>query len=285
MSLPIASRRSAADRPFPRGWLIPIEVGRWLLLGTALLQAATPALIPFAGSAEDPPVVPAGYAFSIWSVILAGCLAAALLGWPARRAASPAYRTVHLRLSVVHVLFLAWLLAARSSLVWLTLPIFLAMLALTLTCLRGVLSTQVSQVSRGHSVADAWRSDRLAHSVLGGTLGVYAGWSTAAIWINLASLLTQAGISPRGGTGTAWQSLCLLAACASTLLVMRALSAPLPYVLAVAWAFAGVVVSAAMANVPALAGVAVVGLVVAAAAALSIRRIRPFGMTRHPTNS
>ena len=87
----------ASDRPFPRGWLVPIGVGRWLLIGTALLQAVTPALISFSGSDQDPPVVPAGYTFSIWSVIIAGCVAAALVGFPRRRAASAALRAVHLQ--------------------------------------------------------------------------------------------------------------------------------------------------------------------------------------------
>ena len=223
-----------ADRPLPRGWLVPVGLGRWLLLGTAVLQAVTLALISFGGSDQDPPVVPAGYTFSIWSVIIAGCLAAALVGFARRRAASAAYRAVHLRLSVVQLLFVAWLLAATSSVVWLTVPIFAAMLALTLAGLRRLLSTgdvraPDEMTGRGRSGAD-----RLALGLLGGTLGIYAGWSTAGVWINMASLLAQSGISPAGATGAAWQSAFLLGACVVAVGAMRALAAPLAYVAAVA---------------------------------------------------
>ena len=261
----------ASDRPFPRGWLVPIGVGRWLLISTALLQAVTPALISFSGSDQDPPVVPAGYAFSIWSVIIAGCVAAALVGFPRRRAASAALRAVHLRLSLVQVLFVAWLLAATSSVVWLTVPIFVAMLALTLAGLRRVLAVGSGGASDGVPRPDRWSDERLARGLLGGTLGIYAGWSTAGVWINIASLLAQGGISPDGGTGTAWQSALLIGACVVSVCVVRALAAPLPYVAAVAWAFVGVVVSAVMADAPALATVAVLGLLVVAAAAVATR--------------
>lgn len=263
--------RPASDRPFPRGWLVPVGVGRWLLLGTALLQAVTPGLIPFDGSAEEPPVVPAGYAFSIWSVIIAGCLVAALAGLPQRQAASPAYRAVHVRLSVVQLLLVAWLLAATSSVVWMTVPIFVAMLALTLVSLRRVLSAGRGVAPDASARPGRWGRDRLALGLLTATLGVYAGWSTAGVWINMASLLAQAGISPDGHAGTAWQSAFLIGACVVAVLAIRALAAPLPYVAAVAWAFVGVVVSAVVAEAPGLATVAVLGLIVVAAATLTTR--------------
>ena len=276
MSKTISAAVLPADRSFPRGWLVPVGLGRWLLLCTAVLQAVSPSLTSFGGSDRDPPVVPAGYPFSIWSVVIAGCLGAAMIGFPRRRAASPAFRAVHLRLSVVQVLFCAWLVAATSSALWLTVPIFATMLALTLVGLRRVLSAGRVGAPDGDSRPGRTNDGRLALGLLGGTLGIYAGWSTAGVWINVASLAAQGGLSPAGAVGTAWQSLVLIGACAVAVWAVRALAAPLPYVAAVAWAFVGVVVSAVSAELPGLAAVAVLGLiVVAAAAALSWRRPPP----------
>ena len=43
------------------------ESARWLLLGTAVLQLMSPAVIGFDQSAaHDPPVVPPNYFFGIW---------------------------------------------------------------------------------------------------------------------------------------------------------------------------------------------------------------------------
>lgn len=260
------------DRSFPRGWLIGGDVGRWLLLGTAAGQAAAPGLIPFDATAQDPPVVPAGYTFGIWGLILVGCLASAVHGLPSARAASPAYRAVQLRLSVVQVLFVGWLLAAGSSAVWLTVPIFAVILVLTLTGLSRVLAAAGGP--RGDSAGRGQPSDPWTRRLLGGTLAIYAGWSTAAVWVNLASLLPAAGLSAAGPVGTLWQSAFLVAACAAAVLAVRALGAYLPYVLAVAWAFIGIVVSALSAGQGALAGVAITGLLIlTVATATTLRRV------------
>jgi hypothetical protein len=252
-------RRSGVRAPSDP-WLAP-TTGRWLLLVTAIAQAWAPVVIDFDGSSSDPPVVPAGYAFSIWSAIILGCLAVAAYGMPRRRAELGVYRAVHLPLSLVQVLFVAWLLAATSSTVWLTLPIFVTMLALSAVALHRVLT-----------VADRAKHGRVARGLLVGTLGVYAGWSTAAVWVNAATLLTDAGLDAAGAVGTAWQSLVLAGATASAVLLLRRLQGSLPYVGAVGWALVGVVVNAAMAGMPGLVVAAVLGLSVVVVATVAARR-------------
>ncbi|SDS51778.1 hypothetical protein SAMN04488543_1880 [Friedmanniella luteola] len=256
-----SSKASAGAR---QGVLDP-RLGRWLLLGTAMVQAASPLLIDFGAAGTDPPVVPAGYAFSIWSVILVGCVAAAVYGLPTRRAETPAYRAVHLRLSLVQLLFVAWLRAATSTAVWLTLPIFVGMLVLTLAALREVLATFTT------------RRDRGSRWFLGTTLGIYAGWATAAVWINAATLLADAGVEASGLIGTVWQSMILSAAATSAVLLLRRLHGSLPYVGAVGWAFTAIVVSTSMAHAPALTAVASLGLLAVGAASVVARRNRVTG--------
>ncbi len=52
---------------------------RWLLLGTAVVQAASPLFAGFdQGSDADPVVVPPGPFFAVWGVVVLGSVAAAL---------------------------------------------------------------------------------------------------------------------------------------------------------------------------------------------------------------
>ncbi|MFI5912150.1 hypothetical protein [Dactylosporangium sp. NPDC051541] len=122
--------------------------GRWLLLGTALLQAAAPPLIGFAGDATDPPIVPPGPFFAVWGAVVLGCLLAAAWGLPRRRAATTPYRLVQLPLSLVQLGFVGWLLAAGSRPAWLTLPY-------TLTAAWALTGVTVSAVMAGRPVLAA----------------------------------------------------------------------------------------------------------------------------------
>jgi hypothetical protein len=244
--------------------LISPKVGRWALLGTAVAQAAAVVVLPFGGSPDDdPPIVPASYTFSVWGLIIAGCLAAAVWGVPANRARSAGYRAAQVPLSIVQLLFIAWLTAARSSVVWPTVPIFVAMLVLLVFALRSFLAAA--------SIGDV---DRVTGLLLGGTLGVYAGWSSVAVSINATTVLADAGLTTAGSFGLLWQSLALVAACVTVGLLLPLLSAPLAYVTAVVWALVGVCVSTVAAGQPALTAVAACGVVAVVALALRVTRGR-----------
>ncbi|MEU8816715.1 hypothetical protein [Actinoplanes sp. NPDC048796] len=78
------------------------------------------------------------------------------------------YRQIQVPLSLVHIGFVAWLIAAGSELKWLTVPIFAGMLTGLVWCLRRVLAPLPA-------------GERVSRKLLGVVLGVYAGWSTAAI--------------------------------------------------------------------------------------------------------
>src|SRR3954452_13655831 len=148
--------------------------GRWLLLLTAVAQAVSPLVIPFdQGSQRDPVVVPPGPFFAIWGVIVLGCLAAAAWGFPAARADRAPWRRVQLPLSLAQVGFVVWLVVA-ARLPVLTLPVFVGMLVLLVPSLLAVLRSA---------------ADRPTRVLLGGTLGLYTGWTAAAVWLNAATLL------------------------------------------------------------------------------------------------
>lgn len=104
------------------------------------------------------------------------------------------------------------------------------------------------------------------------TLGIYAGWSTAAVFVNIATLVSGAGVRTDDVPGTAWQAAFLVLAGVAALVILRRLGAPLPYAATVVWAFVGVIVSAVMAGLPGLAVVALAGMAGVVAETLIVRR-------------
>ncbi|HYX94548.1 MAG TPA: hypothetical protein VE823_05740 [Geodermatophilus sp.] len=229
--------------------------GRWVLLGTAVVQAVSPPLAGFdQGSGSDPVVVPPGPFFAIWGPIVLGCLTAALWGLPLRRATAEPWRRVQLPLSLAQVGFAVWLVAA-ARLPVATLPVFVGMLVALVVCLRAVVATP---------------ADRVTRVLLGGSVGLYTGWSSAAVWINAATLL------PKGAASATAPLAALLAGAAlTTAALTRAVHGQRPYVLAASWALLGALVSTAGAGAVPLAVVAAAGLAVVAATALVPRARRP----------
>jgi hypothetical protein len=225
---------------------------RWLLLGTALVQAGSPLVAGFdQGSGADPVVVPPGPFFAVWGVVVLGSVAAALWGLALPRATRGPWTAVQVPVSVAQIGFVVWLLAAATAPA-LTLPVFLVMLGVLTWSLRTVLRTP---------------ADRLTRVLLGGTLGVYTGWSAAAVWLNAATLLP-------GDAAVAWALVvagAALTACAG----VRLFGGQLGFTLAAGWALLGVVVSTSGAGEPGLAALAVVGLAAVSVTALASRKTAP----------
>jgi len=224
--------------------------GRWLLLGTAVAQLASPAFVPFDLTGDDTVLVPPGPFFAIWGPITVGCLVAAVRGFPLHRATSAPWREVQLPLSVAQVGYVAWLVAAAAA-PRLTLPVFLGMLAALAPALRAVVRTP---------------GDPLTRLLLGGSIGLYAGWTSAAVWLNAGVLVPTAGPLLLAA---------LLVGAAATGVAGARLSRGQPgYLLAVGWALLGGLVSTARDGEPALAALAAAGLAALAAAAATAR-LRP----------
>ncbi|MGY1681619.1 hypothetical protein [Geodermatophilus sp. SYSU D01176] len=227
--------------------------GRWVLLATAIAQAVAP---PFAGfdqgSGSDPVVVPPGPFFAIWGPVVLGCLAAAVWGLPLRRATVEPWRRIQLPLSLAQVGFVAWLVAA-ARLPALTLPVFVGMLVALVSCLRTIVTTPTDPGTR---------------VLLGGSVGLYAGWASAAVWVNAATLLPE-----RLADGTAAPGLLLAGAALTAAVVAWRVHGQPAFVLAAGWALLGALVSSLGAGATVLGAVAGAGLVaVAAVALLAVRR-------------
>lgn len=172
-------------------------------VGQAGASGLTPLLgLPSVGSVSDryPTfVVPAGYAFSIWGLIFALCIAYAV--WqmlPAQRE-NPLLRRV------------GWLmvLAFAGSTVWqfaFTAGQYALSVAIIVTTLVA-LALAVGRMAGGRTPltgAERW--------LVWVTCGVYLGWITVATVANVAQALAASGVSQLGLGAEAWGMVMLVAA-------------------------------------------------------------------------
>ncbi|HEX6910171.1 MAG TPA: hypothetical protein VF142_07245 [Longimicrobium sp.] len=226
-------------------------------------SAITPRLgLPPVGSVSDrfpTYVVPAGYAFSIWGLIFALCIAYAV--WqalPARRE-SPLLRRVGWLTAAAFAGSTLWQFAFPAGLYNVSVVLIVTTLA-TLALAVGRMVNRRAPFSTAERVL-VWL-----------TCGVYLGWITVATVANVAQTLVAYGVMELGLSGEAWGMVMLGAAALIASLVTLA-TRNAAYPLAVAWALVAVYVarrgpplvtqSATVAMV-ALAAAAVVALALAA---------------------
>lgn len=221
-----------------------------LVLILAAAFAISPAFSDFNGfdpelypiPQQEPPVQPAGWAFSIWGLIYAWLIVhAAFSLWKRREDAAWDRTRPGLILSLA--VGVPWLTVAGLSPIWATVMIW-AMLAGSLYALL-----------KSTDQVDRW--------LLQPPLAIYAGWLTAASSVSIGLLLAGWGITSEGVA--AWIG--IVVALAVALAVLSLLDRAPEYGLTVVWALTGVIAQnwAARWDVVALAAVGVLlvlGLVV-----------------------
>lgn len=202
-------------------------------VGQAAASAITPLLgLPFVGEVSDrypTYVVPAGYAFSIWSLIFALSLAYAV--WQAL----PAQRENPL---LRHV---GWLTAgafAGSTLWEFAFPAGLYNVSVVLI----VTTLVMLALAVGRMVG--WRTPLTGAErwLVWIACGIYLGWITVATVANVAQTLVAYGVMELGLGGETWGMVMLIAAALIAAAVTLATRNP-GYPLAVAWALIAVYVA------------------------------------------
>ena len=127
----------------------------------------------------------------------------------------------------------------------------------------------LSELRRGRVTLADW--SRLGRVLTYGTVGLYAGWSSVAIWLNLTTALAGSGAPITGTAAILGQFAILAGATATAVTLLVWMSGLLPYAAAVCWAFVGAVIGAAGAGQPALAAGAAIGLLVIAVTTVVLR--------------
>lgn len=165
----------------------------------------------------DPPVQPAGYAFSIWGLIYLALLVSAVFG-VVRRAQDPGWEAPRWPLFASLVVGAAWIPVANRS-------VFAATVMIWMMLITAVLALRA-----------AGKGERL---LLRAPIALYAGWLTAASCVALGLVL--AGYGWLGGTAAAL--LCIALALAIAVCVQLARPDTPEYSASVIWALVGVMVS------------------------------------------
>lgn len=165
---------------------------------------------------DNAPVQPAGYAFSIWSVIYMWLLVSAVVGvWRYRDA--PGWQAARLPVIISLVLGAFWIKVATLSVVWATVMIW----AMLLTALWALVA--------GRAIKPAW-----AFAL---PVGLYAGWLTAASCVSIGLLGAGYGF----GSGELWALLMVAFALAIGVTVQRVAFGVWTYAFALAWALVGII--------------------------------------------
>ena len=169
----------------------------------------------------DPPVQPAGWAFSIWGVIYLWLIVHAAFGL-LRRPGDPDWTRTRLPLLVALAVGAVWIPVAQRSPVWATVLIVVMLVA--------SLAAHLAAPRRDRWLAEA-------------PLGLFAGWLTAATCVSLG--LLAAGYGLLGAVPAAVGALLLTLAATAAVLTVR----PAPaFALAVDWAFVGIAAQNAGSN-------------------------------------
>ncbi|NNK78542.1 MAG: hypothetical protein HKP40_07505 [Litoreibacter sp.] len=202
----------------------------WLVLIAALAFGVAPFITEgFAGfrpdqfpiPQDDAPVQPAGYAFSIWSVIYLWLLLHAVLG-AFKFAKSPGWEATRLPMIVSLSIGAVWIKVATLSVIWATVLIW----AMLLSALWALFAAR--------NANPGW--------ALRLPVGLYAGWLTAASFVALGLVGAGYGLGSGPGLGqVGWAFLALTGALAVTLIVLSR-TRVWTYGFAAAWGFAGIIV-------------------------------------------
>lgn len=186
---------------------------------------------------DNPPVQPAGYAFSIWGVIYGWLIVG--LGWGLVKAPSDAqWHDMRVPLSLSLALGSAWLPVAVLSPVWAAVLIWLMLIA---------------------ALAALFLSPMRKRLWAAGPVGLYAGWLSAAACVSLGLLAAGYGLVSETTAALIFVSLAILLGA----LVQSALGRVPTYGLAVIWALVAVVMANGAEN-GLVAGLAGLGAVIVA---------------------
>lgn len=238
------------------------RAGSWILLLLAVVQVAMTA-VQFVGGRSPGSrgvellISPAPYAFGIWGVIYLLCVVHGVA--VVRRGTGVADRWALIGpLSALYVASALWSIAFTVGNSWLTFAVLVLMVVAALRALVVVTSYPVRE-GIPHWVGTLERF----------TVGLYAGWVTIAVFVNLASAIGDQGLADAASVG--WQFAVLAVALAALLAALRWGRGSAGFAVAAIWALVAVALNASSQSAT-LAVASVAGIVAVAAVWVWSRR-------------
>lgn len=202
----------------------------WLLLGVAVLQVAAPAVQRLldvsqpADGSDGLLITPAGWTFSIWGVIYLLAIVHAVV-------------TLRIGAGVENPRFVHDLIALYvGAAVWIAASATGSSLAtLIVLAVMTWFAVDAARLANGAGAVDPAWTGALART----TSGLYAGWVSAAVFLNVGTAVLEIGLGEADQTG--WQVVLLIMAAIFALSVNAMLSHSPAYAVAVAWALVGII--------------------------------------------
>jgi translocator protein len=177
---------------------------------------------------------PAGYVFSIWSIIYIGLIAFAIFQFRNSQDAVVVRQRIGPWFAINAVLNAAWLFFWGYELFWLSVVVMLGLL--------GTLIIIYERLRIGRVPADSPDSGKLATWTVRVPMSIYTGWISVATIANISIALTNAGWQGGALGPRFWTVVVLLAGMALGLLATF-LRRDLAYALVIVWAFVGIAVA------------------------------------------
>jgi hypothetical protein len=249
-------RTSAQRHDGQRGLAVVVLLAAIAEVVAPVVTINGPGSSPGAGSGPELLITPVGWAFSIWGVIYTLAIAQSVAVLV--RGAHAVPRRLQVDLAVLYLGGAVWIvLAGLDS----SLATAGALLVMFVAAIDAVLTTARSTFEPG------WFSVLTRASV-----GLYAGWVTAAFFLNVSTAMVDAGLVE--ADELPWQLVVLAVAAVVLLAVLVRTGGIVAYAAAGTWAMVGIAVTG---NADGTTGVLVAALVAAAvivvvAAALVARR-------------
>lgn len=182
-----------------------------------------------ASPAGDPPIVPAEYAFLIWSIIYAGSVSYGIFQYSRTRAEHPLLMRIRPYTASAFGATVCWLISARFNLTGLTVVCIFWLAASLLPAFLWL----------AHSQQRFTYLDRLAMVI---PLSIYAGWVTVAVFANVSAFLHQRGLLDIFLTPVWWAMIMVIVAGAiAAVLIFHTRN--FPFALTVCWALVGILVA------------------------------------------
>ncbi|MFS0734599.1 hypothetical protein ABC304_18030 [Microbacterium sp. 1P10UB] len=255
------ARGSATSRRISAGRLLVLI----LAIGQPVSSLAFDLLSPteLQGGADFSPIVPPGPMFSIWGLIIVASIFWSLLQARPSVQDSPLRDRLVAPNSALYVGFFLWLSAAAvGQQSPLTLVVFVLIVGANLVAW--------ARISQGREEIAGWRRiDRVALYL---SQGVYAGWTSMAFFVNVATVVQGSGAPIEGGWGTTWQILVIAAAAGTAVLFLVVSRGSIWYAAIASYALVGATISTAVAGFGALSVALVSGLVIIAVTTIAVRR-------------
>ncbi len=206
----------------------------WAVLAAAVLEVVAPVITlngpgssPDAGSGPELLITPAGWAFSIWGVIYALAIAQAVGVLAA--GVEHTGRRLQVAQLALYVGGAVWIAVAGVDSVLATAAVLVVM------AVAATVAVLSAAALRG---GPDW-----LRLLTRAAVGLYAGWVTAAVFLNVSTALAEVG--PLSARDAGWQVVALALAALTLLAITVRTGGILTYALAGAWAMLGIAVTAA----------------------------------------